>query len=203
MKKIYLLLTAIIGYVSTANAQLVVSDPASLTQQILGYVRDGTAFTNNLTLLLEGIRKSDQVYQEIKKVSENLEEISAYVRKSQLVIQCAKDYEYMYSVYYKKIEYLKANSDLLSESEMRTFINTGWEVIFQTKASVELVTQALDTKEKMSSAERTELISKASEKIHSHKSRLQVFIHNIDELILRKRTALYSQNYYRLYTSGM
>ena len=113
------------GSQQRASAQFATFDASNLAQSILGFLQDGDNMVINTEQFLQNLGVAKEQLEFLEEMNKRYKEVRGDIFKAQSVIQMAKNYEQMASMFVKYVdrvkrarEYLDSKSQVSEEERM-------------------------------------------------------------------------------------
>ncbi|MBR0299655.1 MAG: hypothetical protein IJQ93_04970 [Bacteroidales bacterium] len=159
-----------------ASAQFATFDASNLAQSILGFLQDGDNMVINTEQFLQNLGVAKEQLEYLEELNKRYKEVRGDIYKAQSVIQMAKNYEQMASMFIKYVDRIRdLNGNQITYAQGRSMVNEGFQYLLYASREVKRAREYLDSKSQVSEEERmaqlTECnrqISKANAAMYNH-----------------------------------
>ena len=159
-----------------ASAQFATFDASNLAQSILGFLQDGDNMVINTEQFLQNLGVAKEQLEFLEEINKRYKEVRGDIYKAQSVIQMAKNYEQMASMFVKYVDRVRdLNGKQISYAQGRSMVNEGFQYLLYASREVKRAREYLDSKSQVSEEERMAQlaecnwqISKANAAMYNH-----------------------------------
>ena len=159
-----------------ASAQFATFDASNLAQSILGFLQDGDNMVINTEQFLQNLGVAKEQLEFLEEMNKRYKEVRGDIFKAQSVIQMAKNYEQMASMFVKYVDRVRdLNGKQISYAQGRSMVNEGFQYLLYASREVKRAREYLDSKSQVSEEERmaqlaecNRQISKANTAMYNH-----------------------------------
>ena len=159
-----------------ASAQFATFDASNLAQSILGFLQDGDNMVINTEQFLQNLGVAKEQLEFLEEMNKRYKEVRGDIYKAQSVIQMAKNYEQMASMFVKYVDRVRdLNGKQISYAQGRSMVNEGFQYLLYASREVKRAREYLDSKSQVSEEERmaqlaecNRQISKANAAMYNH-----------------------------------
>ena len=159
-----------------ASAQFATFDASNLAQAVLAFLQDGDNMVINTEQFLQNLGVAKEQLEFLQELNQRYKEVRSDLYKAQSVIQMAKNYEQMASMFIKYVDHIRdMNGKQLTYAQGRSLVNEGFQYLLYASREVKRAREYLDSKSQVSEEERmsqlaecNRQISKANAAMYNH-----------------------------------
>ena len=149
-----------------ASAQFATFDASNLAQSILGFLQDGDNMVINTEQFLQNLGVAKEQLEFLEEMNKRYKEVRGDIYKAQSVIQMAKNYEQMASMFVKYVDRVRdLNGKQISYAQGRSMVNEGFQYLLYASREVKRAREYLDSKSQVSEEERMAQLAKCNRQI--------------------------------------
>lgn len=154
------------GSQQRASAQFATFDASNLAQSILGFLQDGDNMVINTEQFLQNLGVAKEQLEFLEEMNKRYKEVRGDIYKAQSVIQMAKNYEQMASMFVKYVDRVRdLNGKQISYAQGRSMVNEGFQYLLYASREVKRAREYLDSKSQVSEEERMAQLAKCNRQI--------------------------------------
>ena len=149
-----------------ASAQFATFDASNLAQSILGFLQDGDNMVINTEQFLQNLGVAKEQLEFLEEMNKRYKEVRGDIYKAQSVIQMAKNYEQMASMFVKYVDRVRdLNGKQISYAQGRSMVNEGFQYLLYASREVKRAREYLDKKSQVSEEERMAQLAECDRRI--------------------------------------
>ncbi len=154
------------GSQQRASAQWATFDASNLAQAVLSFLQDGDNMVINTEQFLQNLGVAKEQLEFLQEMDKRYKEVRSDLYKAQSVIQMAKNYEQMTSMFIKYVDRIKdMNGKQLTYAQGRSLVNEGFQYLLYASREVKRAREYLDNKSQVSEEERMAQLSECNRQI--------------------------------------
>lgn len=149
-----------------ASAQFATFDASNLAQAVLAFLQDGDNMVINTEQFLQNLGVAKEQLEFLQELNQRYKEVRSDLYKAQSVIQMAKNYEQMASMFIKYVDRIRdLNGKQLTYAQGRSLVNEGFQYLLYASREVKRAREYLDSKSQVSEEERMAQLAECNRQI--------------------------------------
>ena len=149
-----------------ASAQFATFDASNLAQAVLAFLQDGDNMVINTEQFLQNLGVAKEQLEFLQELNQRYKEVRSDLYKAQSVIQMAKNYEQMASMFIKYVDRIRdMNGKQLTYAQGRSLVNEGFQYLLYASREVKRAREYLDSKSQVSEEERMAQLAECNRQI--------------------------------------
>lgn len=149
-----------------ASAQFATFDASNLAQAVLAFLQDGDNMVINTEQFLQNLGVAKEQLEFLQELNQRYKEVRSDLYKAQSVIQMAKNYEQMASMFIKYVDRIRdMNGKQITYAQGRSLVNEGFQYLLYASLEVKRAREYLDSKSQVSEEERMAQLAECNRQI--------------------------------------
>ena len=154
------------GSQQRASAQFATFDASNLAQAVLAFLQDGDNMVINTEQFLQNLGVAKEQLEFLQELNQRYKEVRSDLYKAQSVVQMAKNYEQMASMFIKYVDRIRnLNGKQLTYAQGRSLVNEGFQYLLYASREVKRAREYLDSKSQVSEEERMAQLAECNRQI--------------------------------------
>ena len=154
------------GSQQRASAQFATFDASNLAQAVLAFLQDGDNMVINTEQFLQNLGVAKEQLEFLQELNQRYKEVRSDLYQAQSVIQMAKNYEQMASMFIKYVDRIRdLNGKQLTYAQGRSLVNEGFQYLLYASREVKRAREYLDSKSQVSEEERMAQLAECNRQI--------------------------------------
>lgn len=149
-----------------ALAQFATFDASNLAQAVLAFLQDGDNMVINTEQFFQNLGVAKEQLEFLQELNQRYKEVRSDLYKAQSVIQMAKNYEQMASMFIKYVDRIRdMNGKQLTYAQGRSLVNEAFQYLLYASREVKRAREYLDSKSQVSEEERMAQLAECNRQI--------------------------------------